>query len=124
MKEGDGMQFQNNKIKVIPDSIKYVMSITDDYFADKAKRLSINIESKTIQYLLYNSFEVKIQTGERYGDFGAGIVIGSIILGPEILPGRQIKMDSSKASILDNLKLIDEYCRLRLPDKFLHYHGW
>lgn len=118
------MQFQNNKRNEMPDDLKSLMNIIDRYYGDKSKRVSVSIENKSLQYLLYNSFEVKFQIGERYGEFGAGIIIGNIVLGPEILPGRIIKRDSSEESIINNLKIIDEYCRLRLPEKFLQYHGW
>lgn len=40
-----------------------------------------------------------------------------------IFLGREISLNNDEKSIRESLKIIDDYCRLRLPDKFLlEYH--
>lgn len=52
-------------------------------------------------------------------NFGIGIVLGN---GKGILAdflGERCSLNSDEQSIKKSLQIIDDYCRLRLPDKFL-----
>jgi hypothetical protein len=67
---------------------------------------------------MYDAFGFKCGLDNRYGSFGiilpveAGAAVRTFL-------GRDISMNSDPQSIRDSLELVDEYCRLRLPDKYL-----
>lgn len=74
--------------------------------------------SGDIVFTMYDAFGFTCGLDDRYGSFGlilpveAGAAIRTFL-------GREISMDSDPQSIRDSLELVDEYCRLRLPDKYL-----
>jgi hypothetical protein len=67
---------------------------------------------------MYDAFGFKCGLDNRYGSFGiilpveAGAAVRTFL-------GRDISMNSDPQSIRDSLELVDEYCRLSLPDKYL-----
>ena len=60
----------------------------------------------------------EFELDSQYGCFGAGIVMpdGQMLIAPL---GKDISLNSDPDSIRKSLKTIDDYCRLRLPDKYL-----
>ena len=70
--------------------------------------------------MLYDCFILKCSLDERYGSFGAGIVVGGkndpIVT---TFLGKGISLNSDEESVKKSLNIIDEYCCMRLPDKFL-----
>ena len=84
----------------------------------KAKMISLNSETKEVVCLLYDSFLLKCGLEEQHGRFEAGIEIGNHHVITEFL-GKTCSMNSDVESIIASLQIIEEYCRLRLPDKFL-----
>lgn len=56
---------------------------------------------------------------DQYGRFSAGIGLGTVggILTDFL--GKRCSLIIDEESIRENLQIIDDYCRLRLPDKFL-----
>lgn len=94
--------------------------LVEDFFGYKASG-TYCILPKEVSCILYDSFclECEYDPGERYGKFGVAIVSeggGNIITR---FLGRQCSLDSDVQSIKESLQMIDSYCRLRLPDKFL-----
>lgn len=52
-------------------------------------------------------------------DLAQGLVLVSKSISLRSLLGRRCSLNSDEESIKKSLQIIDEYCRLRLPDKFL-----
>lgn len=105
-----------NKIENIVELYRLVSSVFDY----KAKMLYADSEHREVGCILYDSFLLKCSINDRNGQFGAGIVLGDLLV-PAITQflGKHCSLDSSSESITADLLMIDEYCRLRLPDKFL-----
>lgn len=77
-------------------------------------------ENKEVGCILYDSFLLKCSIGDRYGQFGAGIALGdSIVPALTQFLGKRCSLNHDVESITADLLMIDQYCRLRLPDKFL-----
>lgn len=97
------------------DLYKLVLS----FFDKKASLPSLAETDKEVECVLYDSFVFKCSLDDRYGYFGAGIMIDKDHLVCNIL-GRQLTMlGNSEEDILKSLELVDQYCQLRLPDKYL-----
>ena len=71
-----------------------------------------------VVFTMYDAFGFKCGLDNRYGSFGlvlpveAGGTVRSFL-------GREISINSDPMSIRESLELVNEYCRLRLPDKYL-----
>ena len=93
--------------------------IIQKHFRYKAKLSFKDSSKRELHFVLYQAFEVVFSLDERYNSFGAGIIIGTnCIVSHEIL-GKKISLNSDLKSVTESLRIIDDYCRLRLPDKFL-----
>ena len=98
---------------------KELYNLVKEFFGYKAHMRYLNTKTKEVACVLYDSFLLKCNLDDRYGRFGAGIYIGE---GPVVLTdflGKGCSLNSDEESIKESLQIIDEYCRLRLPDKFL-----
>jgi len=89
------------------------------YFKYKLTFYCLNYDKKTIECVLYDSFYLELSIGDRYGVFGAAIGIGSTMHSLVKVIGQPTTLNSDPGSVISNLNIIDNYCRLRLPDKFL-----
>ena len=98
--------------------IKELYQLIEDFYGYKADMRYMNTEEKKVGYFLYDAFSVVCEIDGQYGCFGAGIVMpdGQMLIAPL---GKEISLNSDPDSIRKSLKTIDEYCRLRLPDKYL-----
>lgn len=99
--------------------IKKLFSLIKKYFGYKANMLYIDNDRKEVGFVLYNAFLVKCSLDERYNSFGAGIVFGNQESTITEFIGERCSLNSDEDSIRDSLSIIENYCRLRLPDKFL-----
>ena len=89
-----------------------------DFFGYKCNMVGINSEKKEVKCILYDSFWLVCSLDDRYGRFGAGIEVGNEgVIG--VFLGKTCSLNSDETSIRESLQVIDDYCRLRLPDKFL-----
>ena len=92
--------------------------LVEDFYGYKIHMRSLNSETKEVMGILYDSFVLKCDINDRYGRFGAGIESGKSGIITDFL-GKGCLLNGDEESIKESLKIIDEYCRLRLPDKFL-----
>ena len=103
--------------------VKELYTLVEEFYGYKVKMLYKNPQSKEVVCVLYNAFLLKCNINDRYGRFGAGLYFGnaegSVIT--EFL-GKRCSLNSDEQSVKESLSIIDEYCRLRLPDKFLEAH--
>ncbi|MGH1550605.1 hypothetical protein ACRAWB_16070 [Leifsonia poae] len=89
-----------------------------DCIGPRGRVQSADSGSGDIVFTMYDAFGFKCGLDDRYGSFGlilpveAGGAIRSFL-------GREISMNSDPQSIRESLQLVDSYCRLRLPDKYL-----
>ena len=99
-------------------TVNELYDLVEDYYGYKIHMKSLNSETKEVVGILYDAFVLKCDINDRYGRFGAGIDVGNegTIC---VFLGKHCSLNSDEKSIIESLKLIDEYCRLRLPDKFL-----
>lgn len=97
---------------------KELYCLVRDYYGYKIKMLYMNSETHEVGGILYDSFLLKCDTGDRYGMFGAGISTGGDIFITDFL-GKRCSLNGDPESIKQSLQIIDDYCRMRLPDKFL-----
>lgn len=89
-----------------------------DFYGYKCNMRGINSKKKEVYCILYDSFWLICSLDDQYGRFGAGLEVGDEKMITEFL-GKRCSLNSDEQSIKESLLLIDEYCRLRLPDKFL-----
>lgn len=92
--------------------------IVKNFFGYKAQMLYGNSETTEVGCILYDSFLFKCDVNDRYGRFSAGIMLTDSIALRDLL-GRHCSLNGDEESIRESLQIIDEYCRMRLPDKFL-----
>jgi len=99
--------------------VEKLYDIIENYFGYKGDMNYMDVEGKEVGCVLYNAFLLKCDVNDRYGRFGSGIIIGD---GGQLLTeflGKECSLNSDEESIKESLQIIDDYCRLRLPDKFL-----
>lgn len=99
-------------------TVKELYGLVKDYYGYKIHMRSLNSETKEVVGILYDAFILRCDINDRYGRFGAGIDAGNGMVITDFL-GKECSLNSDKKSIKESLQLIDEYCRLRLPDKYL-----
>ena len=99
--------------------IREFENLVREYFGYKMTLSWMDFDARTIECILYDSFYLKLSIGDRYGVFGAAIGIGNMMRSFTKVLGTEISLNSDLNSISSNLAIIDNYCRLRLPDKFL-----
>lgn len=108
-------------------NINEIYNILKEFFDYKAEMMSINRNEaggagadREITCKLYDAFLFRCGLYDEHQIFGGCIVIGSEndIVSRKFL-GRKLSMNADKESIIESLKIVDDYCRLRLPDKYL-----
>lgn len=99
-------------------TVNELYDLVEDFYGYKIHMRSLNSEAKEVVGVLYDSFVLKCNINDRYGRFGAGIETGKKCIITDFL-GKECSLNGDEKSIQESLKIIDEYCRLRLPDKFL-----
>lgn len=98
-------------------SVNELYLLVESFFNYRCRDVQLNSEKKEITCILYDSFLFKCSVGDRYETFGAGLHIGQGIL--ITLLGKRSSLNNDRESIRKSLQIFDDYCKLRLPDKFL-----
>ena len=98
---------------------KKLSRIVKKFFGYKARNVVYDSATKEVSCVLYDSFFFECDTNQRYGMFGAGIWLqeNKFILTDFL--NERCSLNSDKESIYESLQVVDNYCRTRLPDKFL-----
>lgn len=99
-------------------SIEKLYGLIENFFGYKVHMRYLNSKTKEVACILYDSFWLRCSLDDQYGRFGAGIEVGNEGMITVFL-GKTCSLNSDETSIRESLQLIDDYCRLRLPDKFL-----
>lgn len=99
------------------DSVGKVMQIMVK-FNYQANIRYVNSETQEIGFRMYNYFSFECQLDEENNIFRCRRMINERMFFDELL-GRKLFSNGDEKSIVEILNLIDRYCRLSLPDKFL-----
>jgi len=93
-------------------------SLLLDHFGNKIENITIDSQNQDIDCILYNSFVFSCGIEKPRNNFKGGI-----ILSPEHVVtsffGKRLSLNNEFISIRKNFEIVDNYCRLRLTDKFL-----
>jgi len=92
--------------------------LLENYFGYKASIKGQSNNRQEIEFILYDSFSITCGLDE-HGSFGARLNLPEIVGTTYFLGFVCSLIENNEESIKDALKKIDEYCRFRLPDKFL-----
>lgn len=111
---------ENNKSEIISGEIIYIL---DKYFGERLEDYAIDDMTDipytmfSISFKAYNYFIIYLNYDR--GRFGCAIEQGDKGIG---LKNSQKWYDKTDMNIF--LKELEEQIELRIPDKFLEYHGW
>lgn len=101
------------------NKLEDLYNLVRDFFEYKCKMIGIDSEKMEVSAILYDSLFLKCNINDRYGRFGAGVCFGEQEYTITEFLGERCSLNSDDESIKQSLQIIDDYCRLRLPDKFL-----
>lgn len=79
---------------------------------------SFNPSVGLIDFVLYGAFSLRASIDAQTGAFGLAVLLPGDASVSRLL-GKRFSLNNGEASICASLALADEYCRLRLPDKYL-----
>lgn len=99
-------------------SVHELYQLVESFYGYKCKMRGMDTEKKEVWGILYDSFWLSCDLNDRYGRFGAALMIGEEEIITNFL-GKRCSLNSDEKSIKESLQIIDDYCRLRLPNKFL-----
>ncbi len=99
--------------------IKELYLIVKKFYGYKIKMLYMNSGEKTVGGLLYDSFFLECRIDDLNNKFTVGICLGRPERVIRNFWGKDTLCDCNEELIVNKLVIIDHYCRLRLPDKFL-----
>lgn len=99
--------------------LKNLYDLVKNHFGFKCRMIEIDTCEMEVKALLYDTFLLKCNINSRYGTFGAAIFLAENEYLISTFLGKECSLNSDKESIIESLDLIDNYCSLRLPDKFL-----
>lgn len=91
------------------------------FFGYKAEVLAQRDDKQEIDIILYDSFFINCGFDER-GSFGAGLCLPNNVITTSFCGYCCSLVENNEQSIEFALKKIDEYCHLRLPDKYLEMY--
>jgi hypothetical protein len=93
-----------------------LLDIIEDFWGDRISNSYYDSGDISATCLLYDAitFECSIKDAQ----FKGGVMLDSEHMVSTFF-GKPLSTDSDIESIKSNLTMVDEYCRLRLPDKFL-----
>jgi hypothetical protein len=91
--------------------------VAPKYFGTRLSNTTIRSGEHFSTGVLYNAFVVRYGINED-DEFEGGVMVGSNSIVTAFF-GHELSRNSDRESVLENFALIDKYCRLRLPDKYL-----
>ncbi|XKM13544.1 hypothetical protein RCS94_11045 [Orbaceae bacterium ac157xtp] len=92
--------------------------LVDYYFKDKGRIISVLTDEQEINCILYDSFIFKCGIEEPRNNFKGAIMINNKYAQITFF-GESISLNNTREDIIKNFELVDKYCQLRLPDKYL-----
>ena len=98
---------------------KEIYMLVENFFGYKIKMLYLNSETNEVGGIMYDSFLIKCLCDNKKDSFQLGIYYGNSTLVLTKLLGENCSCKIDEKKIKKKLQVVDDYCRLRLPDKFL-----
>lgn len=95
-----------------------VIGIITNYLGYKANIQYCNREEREVVFVMYDSFLFRCGFDKPHDTFKCGLRLNEHISSIKLL-GKTFSLNSDEQSIKNSLQMADDYCRLRLPDKFL-----
>jgi len=92
--------------------------LVDGFFGPKATQTSYARARMVYTCTLYETFRFTCGLDGEHGEFSAGIEWAPEKYLTTFL-GQHLSLNRDRESVLESLRLVDEWCRLHLPDKFL-----
>lgn len=92
--------------------------LVSDFFGRRATQVDYGPPTLMWSGVLYESFVFECGLDDDYGTFSGGIQFAPGQYLTTFL-GENLSLNDDRDSIVKNLALVDEWCRLHLPDKFL-----
>ena len=107
-------------------NVDKLYDLVKDFFGYKASMRYKAREIRKIACILYDSFWLECSLDDQNNRFSAGIILDNKEGVLTNFLGKQCLLNSDEESIKQSLQIIDDYCRLRLPDKFLeaYYYAY
>ena len=99
--------------------IKIACKIVKKFFGYKAKNFTFDPETQEVKCLLYDSFFFEFDTNDMYETFCGGIHFQKERFVLTDFLGESCALCGNKETLVESLQYVDDYCRKRLPDKFL-----
>ncbi|KGJ71729.1 hypothetical protein GY21_20195 [Cryobacterium roopkundense] len=98
------------------------LALVRDFFGAKATQVTVDPSGSVATCVLYDSFVFTCGLNGEHGTFTGGIEYdtGKYLT---VFLNERLSFNTDRESILRNLQIVDRYCRLRLPDKFLASSG-
>ncbi|MFJ3491368.1 hypothetical protein [Leifsonia aquatica] len=103
-----------NKFVDINDLADFI----EGHLGDRVRLLGVSPSTRRIDFSLYDSFVFSAGIAEKTYTFGMALQLPGGFSAIRLL-GQKFSINNEPESIARNLDMADEYCRLRLPDKFL-----
>ncbi|MDR1542723.1 MAG: hypothetical protein LBU32_33065 [Clostridiales bacterium] len=103
---------------IVAIEINQLYAIAKGFFGVRAEQWKIDEKRMCIEFILYDTYLVHCGIEPQTGMFSARIVMGEKFASSAFM-GKLLPLSADEASVRQSLKIIDEQCRLRLPDKFL-----
>jgi len=97
---------------------KEFLDLVDGIFGAKATQIGYARARMVYTCTLYETFRFKCGLDGEHGEFGAGIEWAPDNYLTTFL-GQRLSLNRDRQSVLESLRVVDEWCRLHLPDKFL-----
>jgi len=98
--------------------IEQLDTIVKDFFGVKAGQFKLDKQQSFVEFVIYDTYLIHCGLDPLTGSFGARTVMGGEFASNTFM-GKLLPLRSDVESVRRSLKIIDEQCRLRLPDKFL-----
>ena len=98
---------------------KELYQIIFEFFGYKCKMQNFDAEKIEICFILYDTFLFKCNLKGNGCRFNCRLIIGDDTASLAEFLGKHCLPDCDLKSIKSSLAMVDEYCRMRLPDKFL-----
>jgi hypothetical protein len=104
------------------DDANRLYSIAERTLGHRVSGLTLRSASSGVEGVLYDAFVFSLSIEEPRRTLAAGILLdgGRFVTAPF---GRRFTLDTDDASIIGVLQQMDDWARLRLPDKYLEKFG-
>jgi len=99
-------------------TVNELYDLVKDFYGYKIHMKSVNSKTKEVMGILYDSFVIRCFINDIDDKFEAKIAVENEEY-ISVFLNQDCSQKNEEKSIKQKLEIIDNYCQLRLPDKFL-----